>query len=149
MVQCNTCLIGITLLISSVYMSILKQDQGIFIKFINLLNNEQQVKYHSIVKERFIIYMVGMISGLLSGLFYYKQNPKQPYIICTFLAIIYLVKLSFYYLYPKSPLMLYSLTTKEQTDAWAEIYEEMKYRYKISLLIGFIGYLILFSSVKY
>ena len=30
---CNTCVIGITLLFSSVYMSILKQDQEIFIRF--------------------------------------------------------------------------------------------------------------------
>ena len=89
-----------------------------------------------------------MIAGLVSGYYYYKQNPKQTYIICTFLAIVYLVKLSFYYFYPKSPLMLYSLTTKEQTDAWAEIYEEMKYRYKISLLVGFVGYLLLFNGLK-
>ena len=148
MVQCNTCLLGITLLLSSVYMSILKQDQDIFIKFFNLLDSEQQMKYKQIVKERVTIYVTGMVAGLVSGFYYYKQNQKQPYIICTFLAIVYLVKLLFYYFYPKSPLMLYSLTTKEQTDAWAEIYEEMKYRYKMSLLVGFIGYLLLFSGLK-
>lgn len=148
MLQCNTCLLGITLLLSSIYMSILKQDQYIFIRFFNLLNNEQKLKYKEIVKERLTIYVTGMIAGLVSGYYYYKQNPKQTYIICTFLAIVYLVKLSFYYFYPKSPLMLYSLTTKEQTDAWAEIYEEMKYRYKISLLVGFVGYLLLFNGLK-
>ena len=39
--------------------------------------------------------------------------------------------------------MLYSLTTKQQTDAWADIYSEMKNRWKISLFVGFIGYLFL------
>ena len=148
MVTCNTCVIGITLLFSSVYMSILKQDQDIFIRFFNLLDDKQKRIYSNIVKERLMIYMTAMFSGLVAGLIYYYQNPKQKYPICTFLAIVYLTKLGVYYFYPKSPLMLYSLTTKEQTDAWAQIYEEMKYRYKISLLVGFIGYLILFNGLK-
>lgn len=148
MVTCNTCVIGITLLFSSVYMSILKQDQDIFIRFFNLLDDKQRHIYSNIVKERLMIYMTAMFSGLVAGLIYYYQNPKQKYPVCTFLAIVYLTKLGVYYFYPKSPLMLYSLTTKEQTDAWAQIYEEMKYRYKISLLVGFIGYLILFNGLK-
>jgi hypothetical protein len=36
--------------------------------------------------------------------------------------------------------MLYSLTNKQQTDAWADIYSEMKDRWKKSLLVGFFGY---------
>ena len=145
---CNTCVIGITLLFSSVYMSILKQDQDIFIRFFNLLDDKQRHMYSDIVKERLMIYMTAMFSGLVAGLIYYYQNPKQKYPVCTFLAIVYLTKLGVYYFYPKSPLMLYSLTTKEQTDAWAQIYEEMKYRYKLSVLIGFIGYLVLFNGLK-
>ena len=145
---CNTCVIGITLLFSSVYMSILKQDQDIFIRFFNLLDDKQKRIYSNIIKERLMIYMTAMFSGLVAGLIYYYQNPKQKYPICTFLAIVYLTKLGVYYFYPKSPLMLYSLTTKEQTDAWAQIYEEMKYRYKLSVLIGFIGYLVIFNGLK-
>ena len=34
----------------------------------------------------------------------------------------------------------------ELLDAWAKIYEEMKYRYKMSLLIGLFGYILLFNS---
>ena len=146
--NCNTCLLGITLLLSSIYMSILKQDQDIFIRFFNLLDDKQKRIYSNIVKERLMIYMTAMFSGLVAGLIYYYQNPKQKYPICTFLAIVYLTKLGVYYFYPKSPLMLYSLTTKEQTDAWAQIYEEMKYRYKLSVLIGFIGYLVIFNGLK-
>lgn len=148
MKDCNTCIIGITLLLSSIYMSILKQDQDIFIHFFRLLNEDQQQIYTNIVKERLMIYFTGMLTGLVFALLYYYKYPKQSYPICTFLAIVYVTKLSIYYFYPKSPLMLYSLTTKEQTDAWANIYEEMKKRYKISLLVGFIGYLVLFNGFK-
>ena len=86
---------------------------------------------------------------MLYWVYYIITNTLNKDIsICTFLAIVYVTKLSIYYFTPKSPLMLYSLNTKEQTDAWAKIYEEMKYRYKISLLIGFIGYLVLFNGLK-
>ena len=146
--NCNTCIIGITFLLSSIYLSILKQDNDIFFKFNRLLNDKQKIIYQNIVKERLKIYSVALFTGLGSGLLYWYRNQKQPYIWCSFLAIVYIVKLGVYYFYPKSPLMLYSLTTKEQTDAWADIYTEMKTRYRISLLIGFIGYLIISSGLK-
>jgi len=148
MINCNTCIIGITFLLSSIYLSILKQDNDIFFKFNRLLNDKQKIIYQNIVKERLKIYTIAMFTGLGSGLLYWYRNQKQPYIWCSFLAIVYIVKLGVYYFYPKSPLMLYSLTTKEQTDAWADIYTEMKTRYRISLLIGFIGYLIISSGLK-
>lgn len=142
------CVIGITLLLSSVAMTIFKQDKGIFIQFYKLLDDKQKEKYHKIIIERVTAYVSGIVLGILSALFYYYKNPKQEYALCTFIAIVYLVKLGVYYFWPKSPLMLYSLNKKEQTDAWAKIYEEMKRRYKISLIIGFVGYLVLFYSVK-
>ena len=84
-----------------------------------------------------------MILGLGLGIYFYLNNPKTDYKLCKFLAIIYVIKLGFYYFYPKSPLMLYSLTTKEQVNAWANIYTEMKERWIKSLVIGFIGYLLI------
>lgn len=148
MLNCNTCVIGITMLFSSIYLTILKQDKTIFTDFVKLLDDEQTEKYYIIVKERVTAYVVGMILGVILALYYYSQNPKEKYILCTFLAIIYLTKLGVYYFYPKSPLFLYSLKNTQQTDAWAKIYEEMKGRYKVSLLIGFVGYLLLFHGLK-
>lgn len=148
MLNCNTCIIGITMLFSSVYLTILKQDKSIFTDFVKLLDDEQKIKYYKIVKERVTAYVLGMVIGVILALYYYSQNPKEKYILCTFLAIIYLTKLGVYYFYPKSPLFLYSLKSKQQTDAWAKIYEEMKGRYKVSLLIGFVGYLLLFHGLN-
>ena len=142
------CVIGITFLLASIYSTIYKPNKDIFRKFQNLLNDQQLNIYHSIVQERIKIYTIALVSGLIAAFSYYYIYPKRPYKWCSFLAIAYIVKLGVYYFYPKSPLMLYSLTTKEQTDAWADIYTEMKYRYRISLLIGFIGYLIISSGLK-
>ena len=142
------CVIGITFLLASIYSTIYKPNKDIFSKFKNLLNDQQLNIYHSIVKERIKIYTIALVSGLIAASLYYYRYPKRPYKWCTFLVIAYIVKLGVYYFYPKSPLMLYSLTTKEQTDAWADIYTEMKYRYRISLFIGFIGYLIISSGLN-
>jgi hypothetical protein len=142
------CVIGITFLLASIYSTIYKPNKDIFSKFKNLLNDQQVNIYHSIVQERIQIYTIALVSGLIAASLYYYRYPKRPYKWCTFLVIAYIVKLGVYYFYPKSPLMLYSLTTKEQTDAWADIYTEMKYRYRISLFIGFIGYLIISSGLN-
>ena len=41
----NYCLIGITLLFSGIYMSLIKKDKPVFTKFYDLLNEEQKMKY--------------------------------------------------------------------------------------------------------
>ena len=137
------CLIAFVLLISSCYLAIMKQDKQIFIDFKNLLNEEQNQKYQKIVKERMMIYFIGMALGIAIGIFYYMKNKNEDYLFCKVIVIFFFIKLGFYYYFPKSPLMLYSLTTKEQTDAWADIYSEMKDRWIKSLIVGFFGYVFL------
>ena len=149
LLECNTCIVGVTLLFASVYMSFMKKDDEHFLRFFNTLNEEQKLIYSFIVLERVAIYVMGMILGLILGIYYYFwHGKKHKYKICSFLAIIYLTKLMFYYLYPKSPLMLYYLDTKEQTDAWADVYTIMKDKWKHSLFVGFFGYLLLALSMK-
>jgi len=141
-----SCLVGISMLIGSLSMTIMKKNTTIFKKFYDLLDEEQKMIYGKIVRERLMIYFSGMIIGLGLGIYYYIGS-KDKYRLCKFLAIIYLVKLGFYYFYPKRPLMLYSLKNQGQVDAWADIYTEMKDKYKKSLLIGFAGYLLI--SIKF
>mgnify|MGYP003685571103 CR=1 FL=1 len=138
-----SCALGISLLFSSFYMSYMKQDNEIFVDFYSLLNDEQKKKYEGIVKERFIIYFAGSILGIISAILFYRNNKSEKYILCKSLFLLYFIKLGFYYMYPKQPLMLYSLTSKEQTDGWADIYSEMKNRWKLSIFLGFISYLII------
>jgi hypothetical protein len=137
------CIVGITLLLSSIMMSIMKTDKNIFINFDNLLDNKQKAKYRKIIKERTCIYISGLILGLLCGLYYLYSYKKDSKRLCKFIIIVYVVQLGFYYFLPKSPLMLYSLNTNEQKDAWADIYTEMKRRWKLSLLLGFVGTLLI------
>ena len=138
-----SCAIGFTLLFSSFYMSYMRQENEIFINFYSLMNVKQKKIYEDIVQERFVIYLAGSILGIISAVLFYRNHKSDKYILCKSLFLLYFIKLGFYYLYPKQPLMLYSLTTKEQTDAWADIYSEMKNRWKLSIFLGFISYLII------
>ena len=39
--------------------------------------------------------------------------------------------------------MLYSLKNQKQVEAWANIYTEMKSKWIKSIMIGFVGYLLI------
>ena len=138
-----SCALGTTLLISSIFLTVVKKNSDVFIKFKRLLNKDQLRIYNEIIKERIMIYTIGMITGLVIGGMYYYNNRKAPLALCKFLVIAYMIKLAVYYFYPKKPLMLYSLTTNEQTAAWTDIYMEMKTKWKKSLVVGFLGYIVL------
>jgi hypothetical protein len=138
-----SCLIGITLLFASLWMSIIHKDNRKMLTFNSLLDARQQKIYSSIVRERLTIYTMGMILGVCLGFsYYYGSGKSDPYRMCKLLMIIFTVKLLFYYIYPKQPLMLYSLKTKEQVDAWADIYTDMKRKWVHSLIVGFLGYIL-------
>ena len=85
--QFNSCTIGITLLLSSIYMSYMKKDNDKFGKFMNLLDEKQQKIYKDIIHERLKIYIFGMILGLSMAIFYIYKNKTDKYKICKFLAI--------------------------------------------------------------
>ena len=137
------CATGLTLLFGSIYMSMDDHKSAHFKRFYQMLDRSQKETYQGIVKERMMIYVMGMVLGLVLGFMYYLKNPNDRYRLCKLLCIIYLVKLGFYYVYPKKPLMLYSLTEERQVEAWADIYTHMKERWITSLFVGFIGYLML------
>jgi uncharacterized protein YacL len=141
--EINFCYLAVLFLISSIFMN-LQKEKDIFIKFYNLLDENQKKIYNKIIYERITIYAIGMILGLILGIYYLIKYKKDKLRFCKFICIVYIVKLLFYYFYPKSPLMLYSLTTKEQINSWSDIYLEMKTKWKISLLVGLLGYILLY-----
>jgi hypothetical protein len=143
-----SCIVGITLILSSIIMSFLNLKKDKFNNFVELLNPEQKKKYHEIIVERITVYNVGMIIGIILGFMYYYYNKKDKYIFCKVIAIMSVVKIGIYYFYPKKPLMLNHLTDEKQVQAWAEIYSTMKNRWKQSMILGFIGYLFISFSMK-
>ena len=145
--QVTYCLVGLTLLFSSIFMNFLKDNKK-FEKFNNTLNDEQKKIYKNIIVERIKIYSIGIASGLFLGLLYYFRVPKQQRNLCVFFTIVFVTKLVVYKVYPKSTMMLYHLTNKEQVDAWTDIYVHMKRSWILSLILGLIAYILLGLGFK-
>ena len=141
------CRIAITLLISSIYLSLVPANKDLFITFKNSLNLEQQKIYEKIIYDRVMIYVIGMFLGISFGVMYYLKYPKDEYLFCKLVSIMILTKIIFYKIYPKQPLMLYSLDRQDQVKNWADIYTEMKTRWIKSLLVGVAGYLFIAKSM--
>lgn len=145
----NYCIIGVTLLLSSFFMSFIDTKQDHFYEFNDMLNEDQQNQYKKIILERTKIFITGTIIGLLVGLYYImKQKNKNNISICTYLTIVLGIQLIFYKIHPKSKLMLHYLTTTDQVKKWAEIYTYMKTKWITSVIFGFFGYLSLGCSLK-
>ena len=80
--QISYCLIGFTLLFSSIWMSIMDRNKENFVRFYNLLDSGQKEKYEKIVMERMMIYIVGMFLGVIFGYYYFHQNKgKKKHIL--------------------------------------------------------------------
>ena len=142
------CAIGITLFFTSVFMFIPNMKSKQCMGFYNKLNNEQKKKYIEIFLERLLIYTIAVVIGIILASFYYFNNKNDKLRICKALSIFGVVKLAIYYFAPKKPSLTYSLTTKEQLDAWQDIGTEMRNKWKRSLIMGFISYSIIAYSRK-
>ena len=136
-----SCIIGITLILSSIIMSILNLKKDKFNIFVDMLDTEQKRKYNEIIVERITIYNIGMVVGVILGVLYYYYNKKDKDIFCKVITIMTGSNIGIYYFYPKKPLILNYLTDEKQVKAWADIYSTMKNRWMQSIVLGFIGYL--------
>ena len=141
------CSVAVIFLLSSVFMMFLK-DEKLFTNFMNTLNDEQKNIYFKIIKERTMLYVGGMILGLLLGLIYLSMNKKTGLNICAFITIIFITQIVFYKVYPKSTYMLYHLDDPKQVSAWTDIYTYMKKIYMLSFFMAIISYVLIGYSFR-
>ena len=141
------CSVAVVFLLSSIFMMFLK-DEKLFTNFMNTLNDEQKNIYFKIIKERTMLYVGGMILGLLLGLIYLSMNKKTGLNICAFITIIFITQIVFYKVYPKSTYMLYHLDDPKQVSAWTDIYTYMKKIYMLSFFMAIISYVLIGYSFR-
>lgn len=142
------CLLGAALLGSSVLTMMSSKDSKVFKNFRYLLDDNQQQVYKSIIKERSMIYIQGLILGFILALIVtLNLKLKKRNRICLFIVIALGTNYLYYSLYPKSTYMLEHLNNVKQNKAWLAIYKEMKLRCKLGLLLGILGYIVLGNGV--
>jgi len=121
------------------------RDEDLFNKFMNSLDEKQQQLYNKIIRERTMIYLLGMFIGLILGSIhlYYERN------ICFFVFIVFITQMIIYKIYPKSTYMLYHLDKKDQVNKWMDIYTYMKKIWVSSFILSTIAYILFAYSFKF
>jgi hypothetical protein len=142
MVCFGSCLIASALLGASlIYLYPGAKEQPM--KLFALLDDHQKELYKAVVMERYRLYVIGGLIGLLIGGAYLYMNPKGDKMrICSFVAIVLGVQVLYYSVMPKSTYMTYHLKTTEQIQAWQDTYKSMKTYWMTGLGLGAVAYLI-------
>ena len=141
------CSVAVVFILSSIFMMFLKDDK-LFSKFMNTLNDDQKKIYFKIIRERIMLYIGGMILGMVLGFIYLFMNKRTGLNICAFITIVFVTQVVFYKIYPKSTYMLYHLDNPKQVSAWTDIYTYMKKIYMLSFIFAIISYILIGISFK-
>lgn len=152
MVCWGSCAVASALLGSSVMFMLKSGDREDHDRLVGLLNEEQIKTYDFIKRERASLYTTGLILGIVSGILYlrlYRPSGNKYVIDCNFVAIVMSIAGSYYSLMPKTTYMLNHLETPEQVNAWLNVYNEMKNRCHMGMLMGIVALPILSRGVKY
>jgi Mn2+/Fe2+ NRAMP family transporter len=143
------CLFGAALLGSSILVMMTSKQSPSFKKFHNLLDDNQQQIYKSILAERATIYIQSLILGIILAVIvtFNVKKLKKISRVCLFVVIAIVTNYLVYSLYPKSTYMLEHLKSTQQNKAWLAIYKEMKLRCLLGLVLGALGYILLANGV--
>ena len=131
-----SCAIAFALLFSNIIMMLIPPSNTI--ELIKSLPDKQKRDYINITKERLLIYIKGLVIGLLTAYIYSQVYSKST--PCENVAIVLMMTCFIYTILPKSKYMITELKTEEQRILWLSVYNEQKLKGHIS---GFVGFLIL------
>jgi len=111
-----------------------------------IFSQDLQKLYARIVNERMHIsingYLLGVIFSLL--IIFYNIHIKKSSmgalsLVCTVMATCFLTNYFYYTLSPKSDWMLNYVNTREEVDAWLQIYKQMSFNYHMGFVLGIVA----------
>jgi hypothetical protein len=137
------CLVACALFGSMLYMVINPYNQESLYHFINTLNTNQQGVFLAIHQERFRIYIISLLLGLIAGALFLLLVPEHGAVrICGFVVVVLALTHIIYILWPKSAYMLTHLTTHQQRRAWLNVYKTMQRSHYLGIVLGALAYCI-------
>jgi hypothetical protein len=142
-----SCAVGVGLVASSLYVNISPSANEKVERLKSLLNPEQLAIYELVLAERFNLYVRGLLYGVVLGLIVLFLLGDKKLCLCMVVLTILLTQVFYYLMTPKKHYMLQVLTSKEQVDAWLEVYLTMRYRYMLGFTLGVMGYIAFFYQL--
>ena len=141
-----SCAISAVFFIAMIFMMSATSQNNIIKKYENQLSDELKITYKNIVNDRLQNYYIGYTLGFFLALiilFYNYRFRKIPAsslsVVCTVVALSFLINYFYYILSPKKDWMLNHIKTPEETKAWLEMYRGMQYYYHGGLAIGLLA----------
>ena len=141
-----SCAISAVFIIAMIFMMSATSQNNIIQKYENQLSDELKITYKNIVNDRLQNYYIGYTLGFFLALiilFYNYRFRKIPAsslsVVCTVVALSFLINYFYYILSPKKEWMLNHIKTPEETKAWLEMYRGMQYYYHGGLAIGLLA----------
>jgi len=139
MVCIKSCSIAVVFIIAMVYLHYVAYKSNHAEKMIEVLDESQIHIYNKIREERKMIYIKGLVYGLILGyLSTFIVKVKGYNKICYMIAVSYVFMFFYYILIPKSDYLIVHLNTEEQKKIWLTNYRLMQRNYYIGLLFGII-----------
>jgi len=112
----------------------------------NLLTDQQKMRYLNIIYERRQISKEGYCLGLLLSIallvfykFFLNKRLTSGFMLCTVAASAFLTQYFYYVLSEKSDWMVLHLYTKDQRREWVKIYRKMQFNYHMGFVLGIVG----------
>lgn len=127
---------GLALLAASISTLSVNKQQHNVLK--NVLSDELDKKYETIVIERRNHYIIGLVLGMILSFIVVNKVKSSNYFtrLSLFTMITLVTAAIFYTLMPKSDYMLNHLKTEQENKKWLQVYKTMQSRYFIGLVLG-------------
>ncbi len=142
---CSTsCFLAVGLLVAMLFTMLTPEKLTLEKEYLQLLNEEQRLKYYKVRKERAGICLSGFGIGLIIAFLVVWYMKKSIFTsVCLVGGIVFVFSYFYYVFYPKSMYMVTELDDKEDRVAWLKIYKHMQKMYHLGFVLGVVGAMIL------
>ncbi len=141
-----TCFFAAVVVVAMVVFTIFSSQDPTIQGFAKDLSPELQEIYKKIVRERRNIFFTGYLIGVVISIGFvifsmnvYKIKFSVSWLICSVVAISFIVNHLYYTLSPKTDYLVNHLKNDHDRALWAKMYRQMQVYFHASFLIGLIG----------
>lgn len=141
-----TCFFAAVIAISMVAFTIISSQDSVVNQYSSELSPELKQIYDKIVIERRNIYFTGYVIGFVVSIFFillsmnvYKVKFSVSLLICSVVAISFIVNHLYYTLSPKTDYLVNHLKNSRDRELWSNMYRHMQVNFHISFVIGLVA----------
>jgi hypothetical protein len=141
-----TCFLAAVIAISMVIFTIMSSQDPFIKEYSSQLSPELKQIYEKIVEERRNIFFTGYLIGFVVSICFvifsinvYGVKFRVSWLICSVVAISFIVNYLYYTLSPKTDYLVNHLNNEHDRALWMEMYRKMQVYFHLSFLMGLVA----------